>query len=127
MIPPQALLILLLAIGLPICWVWSEYQERRWLRLLFGALSLIMCALIAVAVGSMDRLNSNAWYGTASAKLLETTIVEIEAGRTETLLAALRKLRGEFYPTYQGTAHYDQLIERFQAEVASAPTNGHAQ
>lgn len=117
MIPPQALLILLLALGLPIAWIWSEFQPRRWLRLLLGSLSLIVCALLAVAVGSLDRMNSNAWYGTASAKLLETTIAELEAGRSEQLLPALRTLHENFYPTYQGRAHYDELIERFQRDI----------
>ncbi len=100
-----------------IAWIWSEFQPRRWLRLLLGSLSLIVCALLAVAVGSLDRMNSNAWYGTGSAKAARNTIAELEAGRSEQLYPRYARCMRISYPTYQGRAHYDELIEQFQRDI----------
>ena len=118
---PQHFITFVIAVGLPIAWLASEFQSRRWLRILLGSLSLIACVSItALGVNLYDRLSYNAWYGFASRDLIDTTITEIEGGRTDKLLPALRKLRDEFHPTYENRAHYDDRIRGFVEDVKAA-------
>jgi len=125
LISPLVIVTLLLAIALPVAWLASEFQSRRWLRIVLGLLSLSLSVSIALAVGVLQELNYNSWYGIASAKLLDTTIAEIESGREDQLLTSLRKLRGEFYPTYENRANYDKLVDEFAKQVVltHAPQN----
>lgn len=118
--PPQLILAFILAAALPLTWLASEFQPRRWLRILLGLLSLVMVGVVALAFVIGERFNYNAWYGFASAELIDTTIAEIEGGRTEKLLPALRSLREEFRPTYEYRAHYDSLVEQFVNQVKAA-------
>jgi hypothetical protein len=115
--PPQLLVLFVLAVGLPLGWLASEFQPRRWLRILLGILALTMSVFLALGFSLLERFNYNAWYGAASATLIDTTIAEIEDGRTDQLLPALRHLRGEFYPTYMNRAHYDQLVNQFAEQI----------
>lgn len=68
---------------------------------------------VAVGVGSLERLNANAWYGNASKNLIDTTIEEMERGDTDRLLKELKILQKQFQPTYENRARYDKLIEEF--------------
>jgi hypothetical protein len=115
--PPQLLVLFVLAVGLPLGWLASEFQPRRWLRILLGILALTMSVFLALGFSLLERFNYNAWYGAASATLIGTTIAEIEDGRTDQLLPALRLLRREFDPTYINRAHYDQLVNQFAKEI----------
>ncbi len=119
--PPQVIIVFVLAIGLPIAWFVSEYQQRRWLRIVLGILSLTMSVFLAFAFNVMQRFQYNSDYGFASAKLMDTTIAELEANRTEKLLPALRDLRSRFYPTYENRAYYDQLVDEFVAQFNTTP------
>jgi hypothetical protein len=110
-------LLLVLAVVLPGTWLASEFQTRRWVRIVLGVCSMGVMLLIAVVVGTLERLNYNAWYGPVSLELVETTIAEIEAGRAESLLPPLSKLRDDFRPTYKTRANYDGLVRRFVNEV----------
>ena len=119
-LPLPVVMTLVLAVLLPVGWLVSEFQSRRWLRILCGVLSLGMCVFLAIAVGTLQRLSYNAWYGAASAELIEATIAGIEAGKTKEVVAGLKGLRGDFFPTYQGRAHYDELVKRFVEEAKAA-------
>lgn len=112
-LPLPVVLTLFFAALLPVLWLISEFQSRWWLRILCGVLSLGMCVFLAIAFAAVERFNYNAWYGSASAELIEVTIAGIEAGKTKEVVAGLKRLREDFSPTYQGRAHYDELVKRF--------------
>jgi cytochrome c biogenesis protein CcdA len=59
--PTMRPLILFLTITLPIAWLASEFQDRRWVRIAAGIAALSMSFLVATGVGSLERLNANAW------------------------------------------------------------------
>jgi hypothetical protein len=109
----MAYLLILLAIVFWMAWLVSEYQQRRWLRITMGLCCIASFLMIAIAVGLLQQLNYNAWYGVASAELIDTTVKQIEAGHSAALLTNLRQLREEFRPTYENRAHYDELVKRF--------------
>jgi len=110
-------LILSLTIALPLAWLFSEFQARRWVRIVAGVAALSMSFLVAAGVGSLEHFNANAWYGGASKNLIDTTIEEIERGETERLLKELKILQEEFQPTYENRARYDKLIEKFMSRL----------
>ncbi len=94
----EIVMIGVLSVALPGAWLASEFQPRRAIRIGLGVLSMGVMLLIAIVLGTFERLKYNAWYGSVSQQLIETTIIEIEAGRAESLLPPLRKLRDEFIP-----------------------------
>ncbi len=114
-------LVLTLVVVLPLCWFASEFQSRLWLRLTFGCASILLSFAVAWAVGSLDRLRSNATYGAATKDLIQNTIVQLEAGNTDRVLTQLRRLRSQFHPTYETRANYDTLVSSYVQQVSDDP------
>ena len=103
--------IVVLAMALPVAWCISEFYEQRWLRVALGVAMLAMCVPIAILVGSLDRLNSNAWFGFATRELIDTTVSSLESGEHERVLQSLKKLQDSYSPTYENRARYDELVK----------------
>ena len=122
---------ILIAIGLSLAWLVSEFYPYRGVRILL-AVGLLMFATFVSCVGTdlLCRFQYNAWYGSASADLIDTTIAEIEAGRSQALLPRLKELRESFRPTYENRNHYDEKVAQFVRQVQlqrprdSAPASG---
>jgi hypothetical protein len=109
---------LLLVAAVAVAWVVSEFQDRRWLRLLLGLCTLVLVVGgVGVAVTIGERLNTNAWYGGASGELIDATVAALEKGRTEEVLAELKRLREQFQPTYENRARYDRLVKEYVARL----------
>ena len=124
------LAILCLVILLPVCWLVSEFQDRKWFRILLGVAALSISFLVAYVAGALTTLTYNANYGAASAKLIETVIGNVECGNEAALLRELKQLQKQYHPTYENTANYDQLVQDFvdrmkaqQPEAAPADEN----
>lgn len=107
---PEAVLVLLIVIGLPIGWFVSEFSDARVLRICLGAASIASTIGVAYLVGHLSHFTYNAWYGDASKALVETVLEEIEDGNTERVVGVLRGLDLEYQPTYENRAHYDELV-----------------
>ena len=43
--------------GLPLAWLVSEFQPRRWLRILLGILALTMSVFLALGFSLLERFN----------------------------------------------------------------------
>jgi len=109
---------LFLVVGVVVAWFASEFQGRRWLRLLLGCCALVLVGGVAgLAATLVERCNGNAWYGTASGDLIDATVAGLEKGRADEVLAELKRLRGRFQPTYENRARYDRLVEEYVARV----------
>jgi len=76
---------------------------------------------VAWIVGSLDRLDSNTWFGAATKDLIQNTIVELENGNDERVLTELRVLRSKFHPTYESRADYDKLVAEYVNAVSDTP------
>jgi hypothetical protein len=72
---------------------------------------------MAFLAGSLERFNSNAWYGFASKKLIDATITELEAGNKDRVLQSLKVLQNKYSPTYENRARYDELVEEAVAQM----------
>src|SRR4051794_13826009 len=110
--------ILLLTIAMPMFWLGTEFQDRRWIRISAGCAALALSFLVAAGVGSLEFMNANSWYGAASKDLIDATVERIERGDTDLLLKELKILQEQFQPTYQNHARYDKLIEEFKLHLA---------
>src|SRR5690348_681547 len=104
-------IVLLLTVTTPIAWFASEFQNRIWLRLILGCAAIFLCFGVAFVVGSLEMFNANAWFGGATQDLVNTAVEQMEAGKTEQVLAALKNLQKTYQPTYENRARYDKLVE----------------
>lgn len=82
-----------------------------------------MSYFVAFVIGSLTQLNYNSHYGSASADLIETVIVNLEGGNTDNLLRELKSLKAQFQPTYENRADYDGLVNGFVSRMAASPPN----
>jgi hypothetical protein len=117
----QLSLILGMAVALPIAWCLSEFQSRRWLRILLGTLAIFWSSALATGVGMLESLNSNAWFGSVTKDLIQNTIKELEAGNTDEVITELRRLRSRYEPSYENRAEYDKLVHEYVERVSSRP------
>lgn len=112
--------ILLVAIMLPIAWLVSEFQPRRWVRVTLGIMAIaVSCGVTFLATAILTRFDYNSSYGFSTKALIDTTITEIETGRTEAVVAELKQLQSEFHPTYEYKARYDELVEQTVVRMKS--------
>ena len=105
--------ILFLTIAFPIAWFLSEFQDRKWLRIVLGCAAIGMSFLVATGVGLLERINSNAWYGTASQQLIDTTLKELKADNKSLVIENLTWLHGRYEPSYENRANYDGLVAEY--------------
>ena len=119
MLSPFGVIISIVVIVLPIAWIVSEFRCERGVRLTLGCLAILCSFGVAFIAGSLEQFNSNAWFGRASNQLVDVTVSELEAGHTDQVLRALRKLQSEYHPTYENRARYDELVERTVADMKS--------
>jgi hypothetical protein len=68
-------------------------------------------------------LNANAWYGFATKELIDATVVELDQGNQDRVLASLKHLREQFHPTYENRARYDELVKVAVAEMQAPRTD----
>lgn len=108
---PMLILVLVLILAMPLAWLLSEFQSRKWLRVFLGCCAIAVSYGVAYLVGSLQIFSDNAWFSTATARLLDTTISEIEGGKSDKVLVELKHLREQYYPTYDGKARYDVLVD----------------
>jgi hypothetical protein len=116
-----AIIIIAFCGGIPMAWFASEYQERRWLRLVLGCLAILMSFGIAAIVGSLERFNSNSWFGNASKELVDATVAELEAGNRDGVLRSLKAMQQKYVPTYENRARYDVLVDETVTQMHAGP------
>lgn len=104
---------------MPIAWFASEFQSRRWLRLVLGTTSILLCFGVAALVGALRMFEANAWFGMASKSLVDTTVSELEAGHQVRVLKSFKDLQEKYAPTYEHRARYDVLVEEAVKEMKS--------
>ena len=73
---------------------------------------------VAYVVGSLERLNSNAWFGGATKSLVDTTIEKLEAGDSSAVVTEMKWLQSQYHRSYENRARYDHLVEQYVDRLA---------
>ncbi|MBA4031421.1 MAG: hypothetical protein C0478_11115 [Planctomyces sp.] len=84
-----------------------------------GCLAILCSFGVAYVVGSLEKLTYSVRYGVSSQELVRATITELEAGRSEHVLATLRSLDADFSPSYETPRLYDELVDRAVLKLQS--------
>ena len=119
---PAPLLILLIVITLPIAWFSSEFSPKRWLRLTLGIGALLSSFGVAYLAGSLEMFSANAWFGSATKALVDTTVTELERGNTQQVLMSLKQLQEQYHPNYEQRSRYDVLVEEAVQRMKAPPS-----
>jgi len=109
--------LIVLAVGLPLGWLLSEFSSKRALRIVLGILALLSSFAVACFVGMLVELNYNAWYGSATKELLTTTIGQIEDGNLQRVLTVLRGLNAQYRPAREHRADFRELVDDATARM----------
>ncbi len=113
-------MVLLIVLALPLAWFVSEFRaQSRRVRCTLGILAIMSCFGVAWLTAQLTRLNYNAWYGCSSKGLIDVIVEKLDAGQTEILKTELRSLQTNFRPTYEGKAHYNELVDAAVENIKS--------
>lgn len=114
-------LLLLICIALPVCWLVSEFQSRRWISLLLGVAAISVVGLVAYAwAGLTTTFEKNLYFGDANAKLLKAVDLELERGNVEKVGFEVRRLAKSFHPSYENYPRYDEQVNEFVERLSEA-------
>lgn len=116
-------MVLLIVLALPVAWFVSEFRTHsRRVRCTLGILAILSCFGVSWLTAQLTRLNYNAWYGFSSKGLIDVIVEKLDSGQTEILMTELRALQTEFRPTYEGKAHYNELVDAAVRNIKSEKT-----
>jgi hypothetical protein len=110
-LPLTTIAILLLVIAIPIGWFIAEFRANRPIRITLGVLAIMCCYGVAAMVGSLSMLSYNAWFGSATKDLINTTVEQVADGELDRVMKVLRALNRQYQPTYENRANYLELVE----------------
>jgi hypothetical protein len=102
--------LLFLIIAFPIAWAVSEFKWNRKIRLALGIGALAMSFGLAALVGMLQEFHYNIWFGENTKKLVDTTVQQLEVGKTTNVLNAFKQLQEAYQPTYENRAKYNLLV-----------------
>ena len=112
---PLASLVFLIAL-----WIVAECYWSRAARLGLGAVALLICIGLAFLTGSfLEHINSNLWFGRVTYELVNASVEELEQGRHEAVLNALKRLRSNYRVSYENRGKYDVLARDAVIEMKS--------
>lgn len=118
-------LILVITFALPIAWLASEAQSRRWISVVLGLTSIIVTSYVAYALGGITPgLQANQSFGNATKTLVTTITDELENGKVDFVTRELRGFAESYNPTYENYPRYDKsvltLVQRLKQPVDDA-------
>lgn len=105
-------LLIAITIALPIAWLMADIKGKPWLRRALGLTALLWSFGIAALIGSLQVFNANSYFTSASKDLLETSVKQLRAGKTETVLREWSRANDAFYTTYENRASYRQVVDQ---------------
>ena len=80
-------ILVLVVILLPIAWLISVFKGEKGTQCVLGSMAILSSFCVAILVGELNKFNYNAWYGSATKSLIDTSIEVLEKGETEKVIA----------------------------------------
>jgi len=108
----QIAILLIITATLPIAWLIAEFSASAVVRRTLGVVTILWSFGVAALVGGLQNFNANVYFTTASKELLEASVQQLRAGKTEAVIRELSRANDEFSPTYENRARYKQIVEQ---------------
>ncbi|MEZ5383897.1 MAG: hypothetical protein R3F13_00125 [Prosthecobacter sp.] len=108
----QIAILLIITATLPIAWFIAEFRASVAVRRTLGVVTILWSFGVAALVGGLQNFNANVYFTTASKELLEASVQQLRAGKTEAVLRELSRANEEFSPTYENRARYKQIVQQ---------------
>jgi len=87
-------------------------------RIVFGIMTLAWASLMFIAANEVQTYNLNAWYSSAAARMIDSSIAAIDSGKHQELNTGLKKMRGNLIVTYENRGDFKQLSDKLSSELA---------
>lgn len=104
-------LILIAAILLPIGWLLADIWGSPLVRRTLGVIAILWSFVIAYAIGTLEQLNSNAYFGRATKELLENSVQQMQAGKGDVVQREWIRMIEEYQPTYENRGRYREIVD----------------
>jgi hypothetical protein len=106
----QIILIVVISALLPISWIMADFRGSALRRRVIGALALLWSFGIAYMVGVLQQFDANAYYTSHTKELLDVSISQHQAGRSEAVIREWTRARDAFHPTYENRGGYREIV-----------------
>ncbi len=120
------LVLLLLAAGiLPIAWLISEAQHRRWLSVVLGVSAIGICSFVGYGVGRIPLVfQLNTEFTGASRELIDVIVDQLEAGNGDQVLSSLQSIQPDVYENYENYPRYTEIVGKFVEKLEASALQG---
>lgn len=117
------LLLLIATVILPIAWLASEAQSRRWLSVVLGVCAIGVCSFVAYGAGRIPLVfQLNTEFTGASRKLIDTVVEQLEDGQCDKVLAELKSIQPSVYENYENYPRYTEIVDKLIAKLKETET-----
>jgi hypothetical protein len=106
----QIILIVVISALLPIAWIMADFRGSALRRRVIGALALLWSFGIAYMVGVLQQFDANAYYTSHTKELLDASISQHQAGRSEAVIREWTRARDAFHPAYENRGGYREIV-----------------
>lgn len=108
----QIIILLIITAAFPIAWLIAEFRGSAAVRRTFGVITILWSFGVAALVGAFQDFNANLYFTTASKDLLEASVQQLRAGKTEAVVRELERANEELHPTYENRARYKEIVQQ---------------
>ena len=113
----RIIIFLLVTAALPIAWLIADCRSSAKVRRTLGVIAILWSFAVAAFVGALQQINANSYFTFASKDLLEASVENLRAGRTEEVIRVLSRANEEFHPTYENRARYREIVDQAIEEM----------
>jgi hypothetical protein len=111
-------LLIVLTFLLPLAWLLSEAQRHRWVSVVLGVCAIAVCSFVAYGAGRIPLVfQLNTEFTGASRKLIDSVVIQLEAGNSDKVLADLKVLQHTVYENYEDYPRYTEIVDKFVAKL----------
>ena len=97
--------------ALPVCWIVAELRGSPGVRRLLGVATILWSFGVPGLTGTLTQFNANSYFTASTKDLLEASVQQLRAGRSEVVLREWARADEAFVPTYENRGRY-ALIDR---------------
>lgn len=114
-------LLLFLCVALPVAWLVSEVQSRRWISVVLGMTAILIVGFVAYAWAEFTTtFQKNLYFGNANEKLFKALSDEIDGSEGDLVRKELLRLATLCRENYENYPRYDEEVDKFVTRLREA-------